>query len=104
MRSPGRSVLRDGAPRVLGFHPTLHPASNGPVTDDTDTREHIENPNPDYVRRNLLAIVVVLVFTVLGAWLGNLVAPDIPRWRSGLAGAMLGAFSGAAGVLNRFLD
>lgn len=57
-----------------------------------------------YLRRNRLAILVVLALAVIGALLGSLVAPGIPSWRSALAGAMIGAFSGGATVLNRLLD
>ncbi|MDH3225027.1 MAG: hypothetical protein OEO23_15000 [Gemmatimonadota bacterium] len=69
-----------------------------------DPSDDNQAPQSDYVKRNRIAIGVIAVFAVIGALLGSLVAPGIPSWRSTLAGAMLGAFSGGAAVLNRLLD
>ena len=67
--------------------------------------EHSEHiPEADAAAQKRVAVWVILIFAVLGAFLGPLVAPGIPTWRSWVAGAMLGAFSGGAAVLNRLLD
>ena len=69
------------------------------------TLEHDEQaPAADAARQKRIAFWVVVVFAILGAFLGSLVAPGIPTWRSYVAGAMLGAFSGGAAVLNRLLE
>lgn len=61
-------------------------------------------PEADAARQKRVAFWVVVTFAIIGAFLGSLVAPGIPSWRSTVAGAMLGAFSGGAAVLNRLLD
>lgn len=58
----------------------------------------------DTARQKRIAFWVVVVFAIIGAFLGSLVSPGIPSWRSYVAGAMLGAFSGGAAVLNRLLE
>ena len=71
---------------------------------DTPREDGEHAPEADAARQRRVASWVVVVFAVIGAFLGSLVAPGIPTWRSYVAGAMLGAFSGGAAVLNRLLE
>lgn len=58
---------------------------------------------PGYLRRNGLAVAVIAVFAALGFYFGPEIAPNMPVWRSRLAGSFAFAFGGGAAVLNRLL-
>lgn len=69
------------------------------------SRGHVtEDQTPEFPRGKLVATIVVIAFAVLGFVIAPFIAPDMPTWRSGLGGALLGAFSGAAAVMNRILE
>jgi hypothetical protein len=58
----------------------------------------------EFPRGKQIATVVIAVFAVVGFVIAPFIAPGLPWWRSGLGGALLGAFAGAAAVLNRILE
>ena len=68
-----------------------------PPEDDTEERR-------GYLHRNALPLGVIAAFALLGWFLGPLVVPDASPFTAGFAGAWIGAFGGAATVLNRSLD
>jgi hypothetical protein len=59
---------------------------------------------PEFPRGKTIALVVIGVFAVVGFMIAPFIAPGAPWWRASLGGALLGAFAGAAAVLNRILE
>jgi uncharacterized membrane protein YadS len=59
---------------------------------------------PSYLQRNRVAVGVVVLFALAGAFFAPIVYPELSLWRAAPGGVLIGGFAGLCGVCHELLE